>query len=209
MISSGLADTRVELLRGAAMLEVDEIYKETTLSIEVDGANAKIEKKGLYAFNADRPAVRVLDGKANVNEGDTHVTLKKGREVLLASVQPLTVRKANQDALESDALYRWSNVRSEYAAQANINVARRVAVYGGWYGPGWYWDPYWNIYSFVPTNGILSGPFGWGFYSPGFGFGHPGRFAHSLGLGHAGSFAHGRGLGHSGFGHGHMGGHGH
>ncbi len=209
MVSSGLADTRVELLRGSAILEVDEIYKETNLFMEVDGATARIEKKGLYAFNADRPAVRVLDGKATVYQGDTPVTLKKGREVLLASAQPLKAQKANKDARESDALYRWSKIRSEYAARANINAARRVALYGGWYGAGWYWDPYWNIYSFVPATGILYGPFGWGLYSPGFGFGHPRGFAHGPGLGHAGSFGHGGGLGHNGFGHGHMGGHGH
>lgn len=116
MVSSGLADTRVELLRGSAILEVDEIYKETNLFMEVDGATARIEKKGLYAFNADRPAVRVLDGKATVYQGDTPVTLKKGREVLLASAQPLKAQKANKDARESDALYRWSKIRSEYAA---------------------------------------------------------------------------------------------
>ena len=134
----------------------------------------------------------------------------KRHEVWLASAQPLKAQKTNKDALESGALYRWSKLRSEYAARANINVARRVVVYGGWYGPGWYWDPYWNFYSFLPANGILYSPFGWGFYSPGFGFGHPVGFG--SGFGDGGGFAHGGGFWHGGavgHGHGHGGGHGH
>ena len=36
----------------------------------------------------------------------------------------------------------------------------------GWYGSGWYWNPYFSMYSFVPGAGYLYSPFGYGFYSP-------------------------------------------
>src|SRR5271169_98374 len=85
MVSPGLADTRVELLKGSGMLEVTELFKENDLAVLVDGASTRIEKNGLYDFNADQPAVSVLDGKATVSEGGAHLTLGKGHEALLAN----------------------------------------------------------------------------------------------------------------------------
>ncbi|MBV8807880.1 MAG: hypothetical protein JO033_04325 [Acidobacteriaceae bacterium] len=46
-------------------------------------------------------------------------------------------------------------------------------MYGGWYGPGWYWDPFWSGYAFLPASGFVYSPFGWGFYSPGFVYAAP------------------------------------
>ena len=167
MVSPGLANTRVELLKGSAMLEVTELFKENDLAVMVDGATSRIDKNGLYDFNAAQPAVSVLDGKATVYEGDAHVTLKKGHEALLGNGQALKSQKFNKETVETDPLYRWSSLRSQYEAEANIDTARTVIVNGGWYGPGWYWSPFWGFYSFLPGDGILYSPFGWGFYSPG------------------------------------------
>jgi hypothetical protein len=166
MVSAGLANTKVELVKGVAMLEVAELFKENDLSVAVGGRTARIDKTGLYDFNADQPAVGVLDGKATVFEGDAHVTLKKGHQAVLSG-QALKFAGINKKTFENNDLYRWSRLRSEYESEANMDAARTVVVAGGWYGPGWYWDPFWSFYAFVPGNGILYSPFGWGFYSPG------------------------------------------
>ena len=186
MVSPGLANTSVELVQGSGMLEVTELFKENDLSVLVDGATTRIEKTGLYDFNAAQPAVSVLDGKATVYEGDAHVTLKKGREVLLASGQPFKAQKLNKEAVETDPLYRWSKLRSEYESQANIDAAQTIVVNGGWYGPGWYWDPFWDFYAFLPGDGILYSPFGWGFYSPWHVWGAPyhGHYRYPVAPGH-------------------------
>jgi hypothetical protein len=66
-----------------------------------------------------------------------------------------------------DELYKWSKVRSEYLAEANAASAPvYVATDSGWYGPGWYWNPWYSAYTFIPGSGILYSPFGWGFASP-------------------------------------------
>jgi uncharacterized membrane protein YgcG len=168
MVSPDLINTQVELMRGSAMLEVTELFKENNLSVSMGGVDTRIDKMGLYDFNADQPAISVLDGEATVSEGDKHVNLKKGHMVLLAAGQPFKAQSFNKDAVEGDPLYRWSELRSEYEAQANIQTAQAIVVNGGWYGLGWYWDPFWNCYAFLPGDGILFSPFGWGFYSPGF-----------------------------------------
>ena len=35
----------------------------------------------------------------------------------------------------------------------------------GW-GLGWYWNPWFDSWAFVPGAGYWGSPFGWGFYSP-------------------------------------------
>ena len=173
MVSPGLADTRVELVKGSAMLEVDQLYKENDLSVMVDGTTTRIDKEGLYNFQAQPATVRVIDGKATVYEGDAHADVKKGHEVIVANAAPLKSHDLNKEAVETDPLYRWSKLRGQYQADANVNMAYSVAAYGGWYGPGWYWDPYWSFYAFIPGDGFFYNPFGWGFYSPWYVWGHP------------------------------------
>ena len=166
MISPGLADTQVQLTSGSAMLEVDELFKENNVSVVVDGATTRIEKQGLYDFNANPPSVKVLDGKAVTFEGDQKVKLKKGHETLLAEAQPLVQQKYNKDQIEDDPLYRWSKLRSDYATESNVDAANALMMDGGWWGPGWYWDPFWWDFAFMPGFGMGWGAFGYPFFSP-------------------------------------------
>jgi hypothetical protein len=190
LISAGLADTRVGLVHGSAMIEADQIVKGQDIAVMMNGATARIEKNGLYDFDANQAAVKVLDGKAKVFEGDRNTTLDKGDEVLLTSQKPLKRHDFNVKLAENDPLYTWSQVRSQEEAEANVNAAQTVIVNGGWYGPGWYWDPAWDFWAFVPGGwGALYSPFGWGFYSPGYVWAAPG-WGYGY-LGHHGYFGRG------------------
>jgi hypothetical protein len=166
MISAGLADTQVQLMKGSAMLEVDELFKDNNMSVVVDGTRTRLEKNGLYDFTANPASVKVLDGKAVTYEGDQHVNVKKGHEVLPAESQPLKAEKFDKSQVENDPLYRWSDLRSEYAANSNVQEANSLATLGGWWGPGWYWDPFFMDFAFMPGWGLGWGPFGWPFFSP-------------------------------------------
>jgi hypothetical protein len=116
--------------------------------------------------------------------------------------------KFDKKASEDD-FYRWASLRSSYLAEANIDAARRYLVGSGgpgWYGTGWYWDPSFSAYTFVPAAGIFYDPFGWGFYSPwmiygapyvGFGYGYGGYY-HRFGPGYHPPF-YARGGGRTGF----------
>ncbi len=166
-ISTGLTGVNVELTRGSAMVEVADIVKGTTLHFAVNGVPVQIEKKGLYSLNASEGSIRVLDGRADVQQGERTVTLKKGDELATANGNG---KKYDFDlkAEEKQPLYVWSRVRSEDEAQANLHTANLIVAGGSWYGPGWYWDPLWASYAFMPGAGILYSPFGWGYYSPAF-----------------------------------------
>lgn len=167
MISPSLTNTQVELLRGEAMVEADQVQKENRISVVDHGSTAVLEKHGIYEFRADQPMVAVFDGKLNVEQDDHSIHVGKGKELLLGQVK---TQKFDRDAMEaSDPLYSWSRLRSEYTAEANASMAQTIVVGGpGWYGTGWYWNPYFSSFAFMPGDGFLYSPFGygWGFYSP-------------------------------------------
>ena len=170
MISPSLTNTEVEVQRGEAQVEVDQIFKQNDLQVREDGATTRLQKVGLYDFNADQPAVRVLDGQALLQEGDTRIKIKGSHEVALNAPQLKSQKFDKKNFETSDALYRWSSLRSEYIAEANAEQAPTYILGGGygpgWWGPGWYWDPAFSFYTFIPGDGVLYSPFGWGFYSP-------------------------------------------
>ena len=198
MLAAGLTNTEVELDSGRAILEVAEIYPENNLRVREDGMTARIEKAGLYEFDLDGEVLRVFEGKAEANMENHHVTLKSEHQLRVGDNGTLTVTKFDRKEYESGDLYAWSSLRSSYVAEANVNEAGYYAQYGGvpggplWWGAGWYWDPWFDAYTFMPGDGIFFSPFGWGFYSPwcvwrapfygyggyGYGYGHLNSYHH-------------------------------
>lgn len=170
MVSPSLIDTRVELLRGTAMVEATQVEKENHLDVIDHGSNTMIQKRGLYAFNANQPTVAVYEGEAQVQQNDRTTEVHKDKEVVLASTNPqLKAQSFDVKASEAnDSLYAWSKLRSKYVAEANMSLAQTVVVSNPywWYGTGWYWNPYFDSWAFMPGAGFLYSPFGWGFYSP-------------------------------------------
>ena len=165
MESAGLTDTRVAILSGRAMIEADNIQKENNIRIAIGDAVSRLEKNGLYRFTANPSEVAVFDGKVQVTENDQSVDAGKGRKVNLQT--PLHATKFDRHAEENDPLYSWSKVRSQYLADASAQQARTLVVNNsGWFGGGWYWNPGFGMYSWIPANGVFWAPFGWGFYSP-------------------------------------------
>jgi hypothetical protein len=163
MISPSLTNTEIELDKGRATLEVAEIHKQNNIKIDEDGATTQLLKKGLYEFDANNGTIQVFDGKAQVQDDDKSVDVKGGRELSLNADQPLKPQKFDKKKSQDD-FYSWNALRSQYEAEANVQVAPYVPA--GFGGPGWFWDPWFSAYTFVPGNGIFYSPFGWGFYSP-------------------------------------------
>ncbi len=169
MISPSLTDTRVELVRGKALVEVAEIQKENHLAVADNGISTVLERTGIYAFQASPPSVAVYDGKVRVQEDDRTVDVGKGRELPLTADSQLKPQKF--DRQDSGSLYAWSKLRSEYLAEANQSSVQTIVVGGpwwgwGWYGAGWFWNPWFDTFAWIPANGFFHSPFGYGFYSP-------------------------------------------
>jgi hypothetical protein len=168
MISPSLTNTQVEIAKGRAAVEVDEIHSLNNIQVAVSGANTRLLKKGFYEFDATNGTIRVFKGKAEVADSNWDsrkpITVKGGHQLALAANPPLKPASFNTKEAE-DELYNWNSLRSEYLAQANADLATQYAGYSG-FAPGWYWNTRLWGYTWLPGDGMFWNPFGWGFYSP-------------------------------------------
>jgi hypothetical protein len=206
MITPDLTPTRVELDRGRAAVEVDQLFKQNDLEVTDGGVTTHLAKVGFYEFDANNPTALVFKGEAVVDEGDgKYKNLKDHHELALAEGADLKPAKFDPRDAE-DSLYNWSSLRSQYLAEANNQIAGQYAEAVGFY-PGWYWDPYMWDYTFIGAGPFWS-PFGYGFYPPWGWYGgvwaggfYGGRFYGRGGVApvvHVGSSFHGAGGFHGG-----------
>jgi FecR protein len=170
MVSPDLTHTEVRLEQGRANVEVDQIYSQNTILIDLKNGQTQLLKNGLYAFDATNSTVRVFDGKAAVYPGaNPQANVKpidvKGGHQLALNGEPLKPQGFNKDQAAADPFYKWSSLRSQYLGEANLNLAEQYAGYSGFY-PGWYWAGGPFGYTWLPGDGLFWSPFGYGFYSP-------------------------------------------
>lgn len=190
MVSPDLTKTEVQLDRGTAEVEVDQIYKQNDLLVDQGPAQATLLKVGLYEFNANSNQMRVFDGEAAVSPSqNSKKWIKvKAHHDLAINGEPAKSQDFNgQQAANQDPLYNWSKLRADYLGQANLNLAEEYAGDPGFY-PGWYWDPGMYEYTWLPYDGLFWSPFGFGFYSPWYLYG--GGFIYP-GYGFRGGYYHG------------------
>jgi hypothetical protein len=189
----GLANTRVDLVHGTAMIEVDQLVNGTQLTVGINNTSTDVLKRGLYSFDANQPAARVLDGKLKVNAAGRSRDIGRDDQILLAGND---MKKTGFDPSQArmDPLYVWSEARSRDEAGQNQLAYRNSSGFVP-VGAGWFWDPYASYYGFWPSAYLYS-PFGFGFYGgyyPGFYGGYYGaRYGYPVGI-HASisGFAHG------------------
>jgi hypothetical protein len=195
MVSPNLTGTEVQIEKGRAAVEVDQIFKENHLQVVDAGVTTKLAKTGYYEFDADSPQVMVFKGKADVELADGKSKEIKGNHEALLTTDLATVKSSGiKENRDHDDLYNWSRLRSQYLAEANNQIAPYYAAEG--YAPGWYWNPYGWGYTFVGAGPFMS-PFGWGFYPLGWGWGGGwygggwGYYGHPYYGGHRGGYRFG------------------
>jgi hypothetical protein len=170
MISTDLTHTEIKLEQGRANVEVDQIYPQNTILVDLNNGQTQLLKNGLYAFDATNSTVRVFKGKAAVYPGANlsanvkTIDVKGGHQLALTG-EPLKPQGFNKDQASSDQLYKWSSLRSQYLGEANLDLAEEYAGYSSFY-PGWYWAGGPFGYTWLPGDGLFWSPFGYGFYSP-------------------------------------------
>lgn len=167
MVSPDLAMTQVELDKGRAGVEVDEIHDQNDLQVIDGGVTTRLNKRGYYEFDANHPEALVFKGEAHVQVNDNKwKEIKSHHEFALNDGAQLASEKPqnfNEDDAK-DELYNWNSLRSEYMAEANNQMAQDYA--GPYAGPGWYWDPWAFDYAYMGF-GPFASPFGFGFYPMG------------------------------------------
>src|SRR5690242_157417 len=163
MVTNRLIDTRLEFLSGSILVEADELLKDNGVTVVYNDYAVQIEKKGIYRFDSDPATLRVYDGAVLAQINGKNQEIKEGQ--MLAMNGELKLAKFNKD--DVDSLYKWSKRRSEYISMANVSAAKSVQDSGmGWYSSGWAFNPYFNMYTFIPGRGAFYNPFGYALWSP-------------------------------------------
>jgi hypothetical protein len=164
LVSSRPDNTRAELLRGEALLEVLELGKRDHLEIINKEAYTHLLKPGLYVFHVEGPTVRVYQGKAQVEDDRRIASFSRGKQLTLntKSMEPQKF-----DLTENDGLYSWSAQRTRTMAQTSESMVGNLLAFarGEKYDAGWYWNPWFQAWAFVPAEGYRLSAFGYGFYA--------------------------------------------
>ena len=182
MITNRLIDTRLELLTGSAVVEADEVAKDTNLTIVSGKASILISKRSLIRFDMEPARVKVFDGAASVTTGEQITPVAAGKMLSLDS-EKASVEKFDKEA--TDALDRWSKRRAENVAMANVSSAKQVHDYGcsyptsfanpvgvpmssPCYNPcgGWRYNPWYGMVTYIPCGGNIYSPYGYRYWSP-------------------------------------------
>ncbi len=193
MLTNRLIDTRLELLGGSAVVEADDIAKDTSVTIVVNGAAVSLPKAGIYRFSFEPSQLKVFKGEAAVLAGSETTPVGAGRMCALGGT-PAVVKKFDMN--DTDALDHWSHRRGELMAMANVSGANSynsgtgsgsyspyyslgigmpyMGCSGlgympfGYYGSGfWGFNNYYGMYTYIPCGGMAYSPYGYGYWSPG------------------------------------------
>lgn len=176
MVTNRLIDTRLEFLSGSAIIEAEGAQKDNSVTVVFRDATIHVAKKGLYRFDSSPAELRVFDGVAEVTSADRTLEVKEGH---LIALDTLAMRKFDRSV--TDAFNRWSERRAQYVSMANVSAASslRATMYSSDYGTGsplgygtgmfnggWYFNPFFGMYTFVPGMGMGYSPYGYAYWSP-------------------------------------------
>lgn len=165
MVSNRLVDARVEVVRGSVLVECDELLKDNSITLVHNNQTIVLKKHGLYRLDTEPARFRVYDGVAEVQSSSGPLTLKKGKQTALDTV--VAAERFKIDPKTEDDLYSWSGHRSYQLALNNRSATQSLIARGTpWSASGWWFDPTFGMFTFIPYRGIAYSPFGWEFWSP-------------------------------------------
>ena len=165
LITNRLVDTRLELLTGSAVVDAEEVAKDTNVTLVCKNAAVALPKAGHYRFDADPGRLKVFAGTADVKIGDRHIEVAAGKMLSLTG----DVASAEKfDKNDTDSLDNWARQRGQVMALANVSAARSMSYASAGSSVGmWGWNPYFGIYTYIPGSGRFCDPFyGFCYWSP-------------------------------------------
>lgn len=174
MDSTTLVDTRVEFLRGAAMVEVAEKPNGTAVVISYRGYKMRFPEQGMFRLDTDTLEFRVLEGQAEIALSGEKRVLTARHSVALAGG---LVTETFTPSL-GDGLYEWSMRRSDRMTQANTPADPADALDSLSAGAGslpslpdgaWVTSPFTGMSTYVPYYDAALSRLGIGYssmYSP-------------------------------------------
>ncbi len=159
---------RFELIKGSVHLEVGESDKRTLVELVTPHGSVFVTKDGLYRVDEKGTATVVsvrqgeilLGARADI-AANKATRIKRGKVVTLTGSTNSDIAKIDKDA--SDNFDVWCFGRGQLLASANLQALRRNQTYSAFNG-GWYYNSFYNCYTFMPFGRRFYSPFGFGFF---------------------------------------------
>src|SRR5262245_11929612 len=174
-VSVDLNSVRFELIKGSVIAEIGQIDKKAPIEILTPNGALTIAKAGLHRIDAKGSATLVAVRQGEIHLGtpsdfaaNQSLKIKSGKVVTLTGPAqpgqpgqpvPLDVAKLDKDAI--DKFDTWSFNRAQALTEANVKALSRTGVLTA----GWYYDPFFNFYTFVPSRSWFWSPYGFGFFN--------------------------------------------
>jgi hypothetical protein len=166
-VSVDLDSVRFELIKGSVIAEIGQIDKKTPIEIMTPHGALTIAKAGLLRIDAKESATLVAVRQGEIYLGTrsdfaAKESLKIGRgKVVTLTAQPGApdIAKLDKDAI--DKFDTWSFTRAQSLTAANVRALSRSGVLTA----GWYRDPFFNYYTFIPSRSWFWSPYGFGFFN--------------------------------------------
>lgn len=164
MVTNRLIDTRVELLSGKAMLEADSPMKDTAVTLVYGDYQVHVRKASLFEIQTEPGQLKMYHGEAEVEAHGETTVVRAGR--MLPFGRAMVTEKF--DVKDGDELARWNMQRSQTVSVANVSAAKSLRDSGTSFGAngGWYFNPYYSMYTYIPGGGTYWNSYGYGFWSP-------------------------------------------
>jgi hypothetical protein len=169
-VSVDFNSVRFELIKGTVIAEIGEIGKDTPIEIVTPHGALTIAKTGLH-----RIAVKESASIVSVRQGEIHLgnrddlsakkshRITRGKVVTLkgsAKPGPSDIAKLDKDAV--DKFDSWSFGRAQALTAANVRALRRSLTT---FAAGWYYDPFFGCYTYMPFRSSFWSPYGFGFFN--------------------------------------------
>ncbi len=166
LLSSQLADVRVELVSGTAMLEVNETRKGTSILMLWREHSIPVKRTGLYRFGAAPNSLRVHVEKGKLRVPGRKGPLKGGRYLDLAPAGTFSAA-VKYDRKELDEFDHWNRFRSAELATASYAAVnsfgnRRSSLRSS----QWFFHSGFGYYTFLPYRYSIRSPFGFVYRCP-------------------------------------------
>ncbi|MCI0524024.1 MAG: FecR family protein [Acidobacteria bacterium] len=168
-INTNLGSVRFELIEGSVIAEVGEADKKAPIEILTPQGTLTIAKDGLQRIDARESATLV-----SVRQGEIHLgtreefaakkalKIKRGKVATLTGSPAPELAKLDKDKM--DGFDVWSFSRAQTLTAANVASLRRGRAMSAFAG-GWYYDPFYNCYTFMPYRSRFFSPYGFGFFN--------------------------------------------
>lgn len=175
-VYTALDAPRFAVVKGSVIVEVAQLTKGTAIQIDTPHGPVSIGKEGIHRIDvgANGTSVSVRQGEVVLGTADqllakSGTKVGKGKMVRLSGTSALApgeqpmLAKIDKDA-ETDDFDVWSYNRAQTLMQANSAALRRSSVQSSM-ALGWFYDPFYNCYTFMPGRRLFFSPYGFPFFS--------------------------------------------